>query len=155
NLYLAMELVTGGTLRPLLPKSPAQAQRSLPQLLDYLCQAAHGLDYAYRRSVIHRDVKPDNILLATNGSQPDTRIAKLTDFGLVRLVDQTTMTTQGAMGSPNYMAPEQFGDGPIDGRADIYALGITLYEAVAGALPFAISSLANAVAHHLNTPPRP
>lgn len=152
NLYLTMELATG-TLRPLLPESAAEAQRSMAQLLDYLSQAAQGLDYAHQHGVIHRDVKPDNILLVADPRQPDVQIAKLSDFGLVRLVDQTTMTTQGAMGSLNYMAPEQFGDGPIDGRSDIYALGITLYEAMVGARPFKIDSMPNALAHHLTTPP--
>ena len=153
SLYLTMDLVTGGTLRPLLPKSVADAHQGLPELLDYLGQAARGLEYAHQHGVIHREVKPEDILLAVDAAQPGARRAKLTDFGLVRLIDQTTMTADASIGFLAYMAPEQFGDGPIDGRTDIYALGIILYEAVTGVLPFAMTSLANAVAQHLNSPP--
>ncbi len=163
RLYLAMELVTGGTLRDLLPTGPADAAGALPVMLDLVRQAADGLDYACARGIIHRDIKPDNLLLQRaeqdGASVPAVpalpAVVKISDFGLVRLASRATLTARGPMGSPAYMAPERFGSEPIDGRSDIYALGVILYEAVAGALPFRVTSMTEAVRSHLFDQPRP
>lgn len=126
--YLVMEFQSGGSLADLIDKGPLPLQRA-STLLE---QIASALDYAHRQGVIHRDLKPQNILLDADGN------AILTDFGIAKIFDTNTALTQSGtlVGTPAYMAPEQWQGRPIDARADIYALGIVLYEMISGRLPF-------------------
>src|SRR5579859_5504757 len=126
--YLVMELITGGSLADLIRTgalSPFDANRILQQL-------ASALDYAHREGIIHRDLKPHNVLMDSNGN------ALLTDFGLARLVQSTSILTQSGtiVGTPAYMAPEQWTGGIIDARTDVYALGMILFETLIGQVPF-------------------
>lgn len=125
--YIVMELVEGQTLADLLP-----ARLAWPEAVKMLLPVCQALDYAHRQKVIHRDVKPANVLLAADG-----RI-KLTDFGIARLETARHLTQTGAvMGTPLYMAPEQFAGKLVDERADIFSLGIMLYELITGQNPLA------------------
>ncbi len=131
--YLVMPLIPGGTLRDYL----AQRRRlPLAEAVSITDQVTSALQYAHERGLVHRDVKPANILMSTEGR------ALLTDFGIVRLVEQagsagTTLTHRGAfVGSPEYAAPEMVTGGPIDKRVDIYALGVVLFQLLTGQLPF-------------------
>jgi hypothetical protein len=132
RLALVLDLVTGGTLRELL-----RERGTLPSAMaaDLLAQMADGLAVAHAAGVVHRDLKPDNILLAPT-LDGGVRV-KLTDFGIARLLDGSGMTTSGAvLGTPNYMAPEVIEGSPATPAADVYALGIVLYELLAGRPPF-------------------
>ncbi len=131
--YLVMPYVGGGTLRDVMER---EGQLALPKVLNYLEQLAAALDFAHSRGVIHRDVKPANILLT-----PEERLL-LTDFGLVKLLSEgqaarARLTGAGApVGTPDYMSPEQVMGLEVDGRADQYSLGIILYQMVTGTTPF-------------------
>src|SRR5689334_19145355 len=123
-----MELLTGGSLGELIRRGPLSIQEA-SRLLDHIASA---LDYAHRRGVIHRDLKPQNVLL------DEDRNAFLTDFGIAKLLDENTALTQSgtSIGTPAYMAPEQWQGLPVDARTDVYALAIILYEMLTGKLPF-------------------
>jgi serine/threonine protein kinase len=159
-LYLVMELSTEGTLSTLL--RPRGAERPiLPPLiaaLDLVRQAAEGLAAAHALGMIHRDIKPDNLLL-THLSRPD-RLGgqyqlKISDFGLARLSESSGLTTGGPVGTPAYMSPEQCQNATLDGRSDLYSLGVVLYEVVTGYQPFQINSFSDAVEKHVNAAPFP
>ncbi|MCL6649632.1 MAG: serine/threonine protein kinase [Chloroflexi bacterium] len=123
--YIAMMLVLGGTLRERIGRLP------LPLAVRLASQIADALDYAHQRGIVHRDVKPSNILMAREDW------AMLSDFGIARLVEAQGLTSTGmGIGTPEYMSPEQALGQPVDGRSDIYALGIVLYEMIAGRQPF-------------------
>lgn len=126
--YLVMELLDGGTLADLIAQGPVPLNATL-RLLE---QIASALDYAHRRGIIHRDLKPQNVLL--DGDQN----AFLADFGLAKILDATSALTHTgmSMGTPAYMAPEQWQGGTVDARSDIYSLGIILYEMLCGTVPF-------------------
>ena len=143
--YLAMRYLEGGTLKDIL----ALGQLTLADAGQLLGQVAHALDYAHRQGVVHRDVKPANIMVDNEGW------TYLTDFGIAKVLDTTSELTAGAIGTPAYMAPEQSLGQPVDGRADIYALGVILYELVTGQVPFkADTPMAVALAHiHEPLPP--
>jgi serine/threonine-protein kinase len=124
--YIAMEYLEGKSLQQLMRGE----RMPFALIAEIVAQIADGLDYAHRFGVVHRDIKPANIMVSPHG------MAKLTDFGIARL-QSSTMTQAGAMlGSPKYMSPEQVLGQPIDGRADIFSLGIVLYEMLAGHTPF-------------------
>lgn len=131
--YLVMPYVGGGTVRDVMER---EGPLALPKVVNYLEQLAAALDFAHSRGVIHRDVKPANILLT-----PDGRLL-LTDFGLVKLLSEgqaarARLTGAGApVGTPDYMSPEQVMGLEVDGRADQYSLGIILYQMVTGTTPF-------------------
>jgi serine/threonine-protein kinase len=114
TVYLVMELLTGGSLSSLIRRGPLAVDHAA-QILD---QITGALDYAHRRGIVHRDLKPANVLLDEGGD------AFLTDFGIAKLLRETTALTQSgvAMGTPAYMAPEQWRGTGLDARADIYAL---------------------------------
>jgi serine/threonine-protein kinase len=124
--YLVMELVRGGSLQRLMRREDA-AERVLP----VLTQTARALAYAHEQGVVHRDVKPSNILLTRSGN------AKVADFGLARAVDRSSMTTEGKLlGTAMYMSPEQAKGERATPASDVYAMGVMLYDAIAGRLPF-------------------
>lgn len=156
GMFIAMEYVDGGSLRDHLRRLQ-RLQKFLPlsQSIQIGFQIAEALDYAHLQRIIHRDVKPGNIILKRltrpdeAGAQPFR--ALLTDFGLVKLQEGSSLTQSGAtVGTPTYMAPEQCEGREVDGRADLYSLGVVLYELVTNRLPFAFQSLSEAIAAHKN-----
>ncbi|MEN9935255.1 MAG: hypothetical protein RLZZ387_1834 [Chloroflexota bacterium] len=146
--YLVMRYVEGGrTLRDALaagPLDPADALRLMVRLLD-------ALGESHARGVVHRDIKPGNVLLPA----PDWPL--LADFGIARLgTDTRQLTIAGqAIGTPDYMSPEQATGRPVDARSDIYSAGVMLYEMLAGQVPFRGESAIAVVAQHVNQPPPP
>jgi serine/threonine protein kinase len=161
GLFIAMEYVDGGSLRDHLRRLQ-RLQKYLPlvQCLQIGIQIAEALDYAHNRKIIHRDVKPGNIILKRL-SRPDEAGAQpfralLTDFGLVKLQEGNSLTQSGAtVGTPTYMSPEQCEGRELNGRSDLYSLGVVLYELIANRLPFTFQTLTEAIAAHRNglTPP--
>ena len=147
--FIVMAIVNGGNLAMLLTREPRQP---IDEVRRLLAEIADALGYAHLRGVIHRDVKPDNILLdETNGR------AMVTDFGIARAIEASTrLTVTGiAVGTPAYMSPEQaIGDREIDGRSDVYSLGVLGYQMLTGRLPFnAGNSMALLLKHVSETPP--
>lgn len=128
--YIAMELIDGITLRERLKREAGPL--SLAQAADILSQTASGLDAVHDAGVLHRDVKPSNILLGADGT------VKLTDFGIARRANDTMVTLDGVMiGSPHYISPEQTTNQPSGPSSDLWSLGVVLYEMVVGKVPYA------------------
>ena len=131
--YLVMPYISGGTLRDVMER---EGQIILPKVMNYMEQLAAALDFAHSRGVIHRDIKPANILLTQEGR------LLLTDFGLVKIISeealaQVRLTGAGApVGTPDYMSPEQVMGHEVDGRADLYSLGIILFQMLTATTPF-------------------
>ncbi|PVZ09747.1 serine/threonine-protein kinase PpkA [Pseudomonas sp. URIL14HWK12:I9] len=137
--YMAMEYLPNGTLRERLAEGITPQQG-----LEWLRQIASALGYAHRQGLVHRDVKPANILFRADGT------AVLSDFGIAKSLDDRTQFTQAgfAVGTPSYMSPEQARGQEVDGRADLYALGVVLYEILVGELPYrGTDALSTALAH--------
>ncbi|NMY99950.1 serine/threonine-protein kinase [Pseudomonas proteolytica] len=137
--YMAMEYLPNGTL-----KERIAAGLTPEQGLVYIRQIASALGYAHAQGLVHRDVKPANILFRADGT------AVLSDFGIAKSLDDRTQFTQAgfAVGTPSYMSPEQARGQEIDGRADLYALGVVLYEILVGQLPYrGTDALSTALAH--------
>jgi serine/threonine protein kinase len=145
-LFLVMPYISNGSLNDYLKKGYVLSPL---QTLNLITQIGKALDYAHAAGVIHRDVKPHNILM------PDEDRFMLADFGLIRLMDAATrLTVSGKiMGTPAYMSPEQAEGGQIDGISDIYSLGIVAYECLLGRLPFNFESPSHAVSMHVNALP--
>ncbi len=148
--YLVMPYISGGTLRDVMERDGALP---LLKVVSYLEQLAAALDFAHERGVIHRDIKPANILLTPQGR------LLLTDFGLVKVSIEgqeilRRLTGPGApVGTPDYMSPEQVLGEPVDGRADLYSLGVILYQMVTGTLPFQGETPMQVAAQHLQVSP--
>lgn len=146
--YMAMEYIEGEELRTLLaPGKPLP----VGQALSIAAQVAEGLAYAHERGVVHRDVKPANIMVPASGA------VKITDFGIARMRSSSVQTQTGMMmGSPKYMSPEQVIGKRADHRSDIFSLGVILYEMLSGAAPFTGESV-NAVMYQIVNfvPPAP
>jgi hypothetical protein len=150
-LYLAMRLVPGTNLRGVIDGPPM----ALPRVGRILCEVADALDTAHERGLVHRDVKPANILVSGQG---ESEHVYLTDFGLTkRLGSSGDLTRPGAwVGTPDYVAPEQIQGHDIDGRADVYSLGCVLYEMVTGDVAYPKDSdVAKLWAHVADPPPLP
>ncbi len=163
GLYIAMEFIRDGSLRSHLQRYQAAGRYMDMNLgLQIGLQIADALDYAHRENVIHRDVKPGNIILKRLPRPEEESFgplrAVLTDFGLVRLLTGTRITDMGVtMGTPVYMSPEQCEGREVDGRSDLYSLGAVLYEIFTNRPPFLFSSLSQAIATHIRKeePPHP
>jgi serine/threonine protein kinase len=158
TLFLVMELMTDGSLGSMLRHNVGQP---LPLLLglDLVRQAANGLAAANAMHMVHRDIKPDNLLLIRLGGAAQgsaSYVLKISDFGLARLAQGGILTTTGMpMGTLAYMSPEQCQGKPLDGRSDLYSLGIVLYEVVTGYQPFQINDFSDALQKHVNALPPP
>lgn len=144
-LYLVLEYVDGPTLRDVVAHEAPMTPR---RTLDLLIPVLRGLTQAHRIGLVHRDVKPENVLL-TRGGQ-----VKVADFGLTRAVDEHTTSTT-VMGTVGYAAPELVGDGPVDQRSDVYAVGIMAYEMLTGSRPYTGTALQVATAHVSRDVPAP
>ncbi len=146
--YLVMKYVPGGTLKDLMAQGPLDTR----QTAQLLRQIAEALDYAHQQGIVHRDVKPSNVLLQ------DGKWALLMDFGLAKLLTSTSnITASGTgVGTPDYMSPEQAQGLPIDQRTDIYSLGIVLYQMLTGDVPFhADTPMAVMLKQIVETPSQP
>ena len=146
-LYLAMELIEGSTLDVLI-----RTQRTIPttQAVDIVRQICAGLDFAHSKGIVHRDIKPANIMLAAHG------LVKITDFGIARAGEAMTITGQ-VVGTPNYMSPEQVLGRALDGRSDLFSVGVMLYEMITGERPFegqSITTIMYKIVHETPIPPR-
>ncbi|MGD8310918.1 MAG: serine/threonine-protein kinase, partial [Chromatiales bacterium] len=141
--YLSMEYLEGGDLEHRI-----QAGIGADTALDLLASLGECLDFVHQRGIVHRDIKPANILFHTDGT------VKLTDFGIAKQLDfDTKLTLDGsALGSPYYLSPEQAEVRPLDGRADIYSLGIMFYEMLVGRKPYEADSYIQTILAHLTEP---
>jgi tRNA A-37 threonylcarbamoyl transferase component Bud32 len=144
QVYISMEYVEGGDLKQRMQRKVFAPDEAL----DIVEKIASGLALAHRNGIVHRDVKPGNILFRLDGTP------LLSDFGIAkRLVGDLDLTSTGMfVGSPNYMAPEQSEAGPIDGRADIYALGVILYEMLSGERAYIATSVIDVILMHKKAP---
>ncbi|AEP12219.1 bifunctional serine/threonine-protein kinase/formylglycine-generating enzyme family protein [Chloracidobacterium thermophilum] len=157
DCYLIMEFLEGETLREHMTRLRQQGTSpSLETIIRYAEQVFAVLEFMHRQNITHRDLKPDNIFLART---PDgEEIVKVLDFGIAKIQTATVvgMTTEGTMmGTPRYMSPEQCRGAAIDGRADIYSMGVVLYEMLAGQPPFDGDTAIAVALKHVNEPPPP
>ena len=145
--FIVMELVDGITLKEYIEKN---GRLNMTEAIDFSIQIASGLEAAHENHIIHRDIKPQNIIVSKNGN------IKVTDFGIARAASSNTLTS-GAMGSVHYISPEQARGGYSDERSDIYSLGITMYEMVTGRVPFEGDNNVSVALMHIQSemiPPR-
>jgi serine/threonine protein kinase len=146
--YVVMDFVAGSTLRQLLQSGPLSPPRAVAITRQLLAGVAH----AHAQAIIHRDLKPENLILGDAAGLADH--VRILDFGLAKLRDGPAMTSGLAIGTPSYMSPEQTGaPGEIDGRTDIYAVGIILFEMIAGRKPFVSDKVADILLMHRDSPP--
>lgn len=142
--YIAMEFLKGkdltGHVKPntLLPTA---------RVLDIIVRAAEALNYAHTQNVVHRDIKPANIMY-----EEDSGAIKLTDFGIARITDSSKTKTGMVLGTPSYMSPEQLSGKKVDGRSDLFSLGVTMYQMLTGQLPFQADSMATLMFKIANEP---
>ncbi|MDY6881761.1 MAG: serine/threonine-protein kinase [Thermodesulfobacteriota bacterium] len=125
--YMAMELLDGKDLENFCRKNKLLPLR---RIIDVVAETAEALDYAHRQGIVHRDIKPANIMLLRNGH------VKVTDFGIAKAVSSSQTKSGIILGTPNYMSPEQINGSEIDGRSDIFSLGVVFYQLLTGQLPF-------------------
>jgi serine/threonine protein kinase len=144
--YMAMELLEGRELRDVMK----QSRPALALAVDIAAQVAEGLAYAHERGIVHRDIKPGNIMVLDGGR------VKIMDFGIARVRASDVKTQTGLMlGSPKYMSPEQIMGQPADHRSDVFSLGVVLYEMLAGAPPFAGADIPQLMYQVCNAQPPP
>ena len=164
NPYLVMEFIEGPSLSKYLNDLHQNRKRlPLPQVIRLLRAVASALQYAHNNGIVHRDVKPGNILLTSPSKHievskplPEDFEPVLTDFGLVRFQDGHRQTTTGHIaGTPAYMSPEQSRGEAVDGRADVYSLAVVLYEMLAGDIPFDGESTVSILLKQVTQPPPP
>lgn len=141
--YLAAEYIPGGTLRDRMNRG-----MTLSEIIDVMRDVAMGLTYAHEKGVVHRDVKPGNVLFRANGT------AVLADFGIAKAMNSNTMSTQAgnSIGTPHYMSPEQARADKVDGRSDLYSLGAMMYEMLVGAPPYESSDPFTIALMHVTHP---
>ncbi len=142
--YIVMELMDGITLKQYMAK---RGQLNWRESLHFITQIVRGLSHAHSRGIVHRDIKPQNIMVLRDGS------VKVTDFGIACLENATQTLTQEALGSVHYISPEQAKGDRTDARSDIYSAGVVLYEMLAGRLPFEGDSAVSVAIQHLSSIP--
>jgi serine/threonine-protein kinase len=145
--FIAMEYIEGKTLKSLLME---KATFTWDQTADMVAQVAEAMDYAHRKGIIHRDIKPANIIVTA-----DQKV-KITDFGIAKIASSNLTTTGQFLGTPNYMSPEQVSGSPVDGRSDIFSLGVMLYELLTRRKPFSgenLTAISYKIVHEDFTPP--
>jgi len=146
--YIVMEYIVGQTLEQSMAAAPGP--RSAAESLNILADCARALDYAHSKGVVHRDVKPGNIILQSDG------VVKIADFGIAKVMESSTLTqTAAIVGSPHFMAPEQLKGELVSGRTDQYALAVVAYALLTGRLPFDADSMATLVTKTLYQDPPP
>jgi len=149
-VYLVMEYVPGESLLVAMGDGPMDVERSF----HIAKQTASALCRAHEMGVVHRDLKPENILLVPRREHPD--FVKVLDFGIAKILDAPSLTgSQQIFGTPGYIAPEYIQSTDIDGRADLYSLGVILYELITGALPFDYEYPGDLLVKHVTEPPIP
>ena len=144
--YIAMEFLRG---RDLVPHTRPGDLLPVAKVLAIGERVAQALDYAHRHQVVHRDIKPGNIMY-----DPEADVVKVTDFGIARITDASRTKTGMVFGTPSFMSPEQLSGQRVDGQADVYALGVTLYQLLTGSLPFQAESL-SALMYQIANQPAP
>ncbi len=143
--FIVFEYIEGENLKELVVR---KGRLPVRQALELSLEIAHGLSFAHEHGLVHRDVKPQNVLLNGDGR------AKVTDFGIARSLDVEGVTQTGTvLGTSNYIAPEQASGQPVDARTDVYSLGVVLYELLAGDVPFPGESFVAVAMKHVNEPP--
>jgi serine/threonine-protein kinase len=144
--YITMELVEGHSLQALLE---GHQSFPMPRAIRILEQACSALDYAHKHNIVHRDIKPANLMLT------DDDTLKITDFGTAKILRFNVTQTAHVIGTPSYMSPEQIKGKPVDGRSDIFALGVILYEMVTGEKPFPGENITTVIFKIINEDPIP
>ena len=145
--YIVMELVEGITLKKYIEK---RGKLPYKEAVSIAIQVANGMDAAHQHNIVHRDIKPQNIIISKEGK------VKVTDFGIAKVASSATINTSASMGSVHYISPEQARGGYSDERSDIYSLGITIFEMLTGTVPFdGDSAVAVAVQHIQDSIPAP
>ena len=143
-VYIAMELLQGSTLKEWTHTSKLMA---VSTLLPILATVADAMDYAHRQGVVHRDIKPANIMLTAD------HVVKVMDFGIATMASSARTKTETVLGTPTYMSPEQIAGKKVDGRSDIYSLGIVMFELLTGHPPFKADNLSALLYAITHTPP--
>ena len=143
--FIVMELVEGITLKEFIL---AKGKLSVRETVGIAIQIAQGLEVAHQNRIVHRDIKPQNIILSKEG------LAKVTDFGIAKAVTSNTITSN-AVGSVHYISPEQARGGYSDEKSDIYSLGVTMYEMLCGHVPFTGDSTVNVALQHIQQEAEP
>jgi serine/threonine protein kinase len=144
--YITMEMVLGRSLQSMMD---ARQLFPLPRVMKLMEQICSALDFAHQHNVVHRDIKPANLLL----TEDDT--VKITDFGTAKILQFGTAQTSHVMGTPSYMSPEQVKGKPVDGRSDIFSLGVVLYELMTGEKPFPGQNITTVIYKIINEEPIP
>ncbi len=146
NPYLVMEFLEGEALDKLIA---SRRELSLVQKLDYIIQALNGLSYAHSRGIVHRDIKPGNLIVLRDGN------VKIVDFGIARMGDASLTRTGQVVGTITYMSPEQINAQVVDGRTDVFSCGVMLYELLTFKLPFDGKDTASTLLKIIHEPPPP
>ncbi len=142
--YIAMEFLKG---RDLAPYTKKDTLLPVPQVMSIVARVAEALGYAHQQNVVHRDIKPANIMY-----EPESDTPKVTDFGIARVTDSSKTKTGMVLGTPSYMSPEQLAGKKVEGRSDLFSLGVMLYQMLSGTLPFTGESMAQLMFKIANEP---
>jgi serine/threonine-protein kinase len=142
--YIAMEFLKG---RDLVPYTKPGSLLPVATVVSIVARVADALGYAHKQNVVHRDVKPANVMY-----EPQTDTVKVTDFGIARITDSSKTKTGMVLGTPSYMSPEQLAGKKIDGRSDLFSLAVSLYQLLSGRLPFEGDSMAQLMFKIANEP---